>query len=81
MLVSGYVRLNSITDIPFAIIQIYIAFFLCMDQWYIHNTGKYLKISGIHNEIVKCTNPKPYPGNNCQTRFIGSGDLELLKLI
>ena len=46
MLVSGYYRMNSLSDIPYGIIQICIAFLLSIDQWDSNNKGKHLEISG-----------------------------------
>ena len=47
LMISGYIRINSLIDIPYAIIQICIAFLLYIDEWDSKYKGKYLKISGI----------------------------------
>ena len=67
ILVSGFARSNALMEVPLAIIQICIAFFLCVDEWDVNNKGKHLKISGINNEIVECTNPESKAGKNYQT--------------
>ena len=67
LLTCGYIRYISMACIPYEIIQICIAFFMSVDEWDIKNKGKYLEISGIHNQIVECTNPDRYPGTNYQT--------------
>ena len=66
-LVSGFIKYNSLIDIPLEIIQICIIFFMCMDAWDTKNKSKWMEISGINDQICECTNPDDNPGNNYQT--------------
>ena len=67
LLACGYVKSNALVDIPFAIIQICIAFFMCIEEWDINTKGQWLEITGDYNQICKCTNPDDEPGENYQT--------------
>ena len=66
-LISGYVRLNALMIIPYGIIQICIAYFIHLEEWDINNKGKFLEISGMHNEICECINPTTTASNNYQS--------------
>ena len=67
LLAFGFVRSHALTQIPLEIIQICIAFFLCIDEWDITTKGKWLELSGKYNQICKCMNPDDDPGDNYQT--------------
>ena len=67
LLISGYVRTNSLMSIPYALIQICIAYFLCIEEWDVKNKGKHLKISGIYDQICECTNPEQTTWMNYQS--------------
>ena len=43
LLASGFVRSYSLMEVPFEIIQICIAFLLCIDEWDTNNKSKHLK--------------------------------------
>ena len=52
-LINGFVRANSIMIVPYAIIQICIAYFVCMDESDVNKKGKDLEISGMRNQICE----------------------------
>ena len=51
LLASGFIRLNSMIDIPYVIIQICIAFMMRLEEWDPENEGQYLLLSGRYNQI------------------------------
>ena len=55
LLISGYVRSNSQSFVPFAIIQICMVYFICIEEWDIKNKGKHMEISGESNEKCEIT--------------------------
>ena len=67
LLATGYARSHAIKDIPLEIIQICMAFFVCIDQWDMENNSKWFTFSGPFNQICTCTNPDPDRADNYQT--------------
>ena len=64
LLIAGFVRLNSVGIVPFAIIQICIAYFMCLEEWDINHKGKFMEVSGIQNQLCECMDPETDPGSN-----------------
>ena len=64
LLISGYVRLNTQSIVPYGIVQIVIVYFMVIEEWDIKNKGKFMEVSGINNQICECTNPEEKPGSN-----------------
>ena len=56
LLASGYVRINSVLDVPFGIIQICLLYYLQLDYWDVNMKGNGLEISGNNYELCECIN-------------------------
>ena len=67
LLTFGYIRSNSVLDVPLGIIQLCLAFLLNVDQWDCNNKGTHLKMSGVLNQIVENTNPLEEKSENYQS--------------
>lgn len=64
LLINGYVRLNTVSIVPYGIVQICILYFMLIEEWDVNNKGTFMKISGLNNQICECTNPEQDPGHN-----------------